>query len=78
MDDQAQGKDAMTHWQPIATAPKDQHVLVCDPNGNVYVAVFTQARAGFWGWTQDKWTFAVDPTHWMLRPDPPVQETPEA
>ena len=74
----------MSDWQPIESAPKDQHVLLfatvpptdsLDMGGPVILS-------GYWDAMDDAWcsTLAtvfgpfVDPTHWMPLPPPPAKE----
>ena len=59
----------MTHWNPIATAPKYMHVLVY-ASGRV-----EKAWQGSYGWkmsnTHTGW---IEPTHWQALPAPPTTQ----
>ena len=55
-------------WMPIETAPKDDAEILVWDDGFVWIAHW-EARDGFWSLLGDGIT--VDPTHWMLLPEPP-------
>lgn len=54
-------------WQPIETAPKDgSRILLATPSGKVSDGMWsTQYRVWSWPYVM------VEPTHWMLAPEPP-------
>ena len=74
-------------WQPIATAPKDEFLLLCGPSGYTTIPmVVTTGRmcsdyhAGRWidHANDDLSDWGFEPTHWMpLTNLPPEQETPK-
>jgi hypothetical protein len=74
-------------WQPIATAPDDQFLIVVGPGREVSVAWLAKQcfRGPHWhaAWYAADWddrceNSIVHPTHWMPLPDPPShEETPE-
>lgn len=74
----------MDNWQPIATVPEGQHVLLWFPNGERGIGgmecatVFRDnGKLDNGGWTHGgpnsglDWEFCEPPTHWMPLPDPP-------
>lgn len=69
----------MSAWRPIATAPKDGHVLLFSPDARapgVFIgslATFEESGGPESYWI-DSWTEVVsdaDPTHWMPLPNAP-------
>jgi hypothetical protein len=56
--------DAQREWRPIATAPKEQYVLIWD--GKLIEIAFSAERDG-------NWDTPLPPTHWMPLPDPPAE-----
>lgn len=78
-------------WQPIASVPAGEHVLLYFPNGERGVGgieaatVFPDNGDGLTGgWTHggpnsgSDWEFCERPTHWMPLPEPPAIATPTA
>jgi len=64
----------MTDWQPIATAPKDKFILLCQSRNGII-------KAGRWSNPYLHWSTAVGPmgflaevTHWMPLPPPVIIE----
>lgn len=58
-------------WQPIATAPKDGHLLVSDGENSRWVATW----ASWWpepGWCTVPGPYRIRPTHWMKLPEAPL------
>lgn len=63
-------------WQPIATAPHGDRILLCE----VDKWVPPEMHVGWWsgtGWVRegDDCDIVVVPTHWMPLPEPPA-DTP--
>lgn len=65
----------MNHWQPIATAPKDRAVLVC--NAHRYRPIWARwadtdvyPPMDWWAW-RDQDDCVVFATHWQELPEPP-------
>jgi hypothetical protein len=69
----------MSEWQDIATAPKDQNVIIARRSGRVCIAKYDRQEfhrhpSPYW---RDNGPFGVKrmqedaPTHWMEIPDPP-------
>jgi hypothetical protein len=68
----------MDNWQPIATAPKEEMVLLCFYDGEMRVAEqryepgdWEHGTEGFWFWNLYD---DAQPTHWMPLPTPPSGE----
>ena len=65
----------MSKWQPIATAPKDGHILIFAPPDIIYVVEHFEGPNDVDYWTEargDQYeTFAA--THWMPLPEPPSE-----
>ena len=59
-------------WQPIKSAPKDNHPILCFHDIGVCVASYYNN-----GWYRVERTSNdfVKPTHWMPLPDPPFRES---
>lgn len=61
-------------WKPIETAPKDGTAILVywrfDTHKFIHPAIFI---AGLWvhDWDRDE-SVALEPTHWMPIPEPPV------
>lgn len=60
-------------WQPTETAPKDQPVLLSNPESQPTVGVWSHAYGGYWDAQGDHWG---ELTHWMPLPPRPTKETP--
>lgn len=64
------------NWQPIETAPKDEHtdillygILVHTGGAYMDIGRWTNYQGGFWSWSADD----SEPTHWMPLPEPPKE-----
>lgn len=60
------------NWQPIESAPKDQHVIVFNAVAGVHEALWVEGH----GWLITQWAGQTgrwwpSPTHWMPLPEPP-------
>lgn len=66
--------DDMTEWQPIETAPKDDHPILCyhpHPGGGYRICTMLWHKPSS-SWRADVHSFIrFDPTHWMPLPEPP-------
>ena len=71
----------MTEWQPIATAPKDETVLIYIPNDGWGIGVeiaHSSSDDPDGNWYSSLYQggpIDVDPTHWQPLPDPPSGDT---
>ena len=76
----------MTDWQPIETAPKDNHARLvwCPQNQCIYCVAWEKGDAElgisegwsiFGGMSVD---YRLTPTHWMPLPKPPQPHPSEA
>lgn len=63
----------MTDWQPIASAPKNCIVLVCDERRRVLAATWRHGN-GWNTWLTEPGLWRLHPTHWQPIPDPPAPE----
>lgn len=76
----------MSEWRPIGTAPKIGRILVCDKDGVISIAVWSQK---YRSWIVFAGGFMVydmsaehapsirrvrNPTHWMSLPESPAKE----
>jgi len=66
----------MTEWQPIETAPKDGDSVLTWDGERVDMAHWSTFGDGPGCWVVDNTDVGIKPTHWMPRPEPPVQATP--
>ena len=62
-------------WQPINTAPKSKHILICVEGkvGSVWIACDNgMHKQTFYFKSGSK--ISMEPTHWMPLPEPPEVE----
>lgn len=57
-------------WQPIATSRSDEHILVCDVDGEVSLGGRDDEDGSWWSVLHG---MSIQPTHWMPLPAPPTQ-----
>lgn len=76
------GVAEVQNWQPIETAPKDKLILLWGRYWSDGQGWFNQPLMGHWVEVRDRWEavsavgwFGVRPTHWMLLPEPPQEES---
>lgn len=67
----------MDEWRPIASAPKDQEVLVASKDGWVTIGKQVPRFAEVYGDTSEGWYSPIldrriNPAFWMPLPAPPI------
>lgn len=66
--------EAQTQWRDIESAPKKELLLVCEENGDQYVASHHSSNWWCYGQSDDGEPMFCLPTHWMPLPPTPSDE----
>ena len=74
----------MDQWQPISKAPRDGRTILAYLPANVghaprqdVVAIYWDAGSG-WATAYSGASLDIEPTYWMVLPDPPSAVEPQA